>query len=169
MKQASLNLAPIGNCAVNALVDGHARFVWGCVPRVDGDPAFSTLLSDKDPTDAAAGIWTADVEDCVEVTQRYERNTAILRTKVRDKAGGVLEIIDFCPRFRRHNRVYRPLAFARILKPIAGAPRVRMRLSPTAEWGARLAETHVRVKPYSLPDVGRGDPLDDDRAGFAHR
>jgi pentatricopeptide repeat protein len=147
---ANLDLAPIGNCAVSALVDKQARFVWACVPRVDGDPAFSALLSDAD---AAApetpGVWAIDVENSVETTQSYERNTAILRTKVRDKNGGVLEIIDFCPRFRRNNRVYRPLAFARILKPTAGAPRIRMRLTPTADWGARAAErtfgsNHIR-------------------------
>ena len=31
-----MNLWPIGNCQVSALVDGTGRFVWGCVPRVDG-------------------------------------------------------------------------------------------------------------------------------------
>ena len=37
---SSLDLWPIGNCQVSALVDGAARLVWGCVPRVDGDPLF---------------------------------------------------------------------------------------------------------------------------------
>jgi pentatricopeptide repeat protein len=150
VNQASLDLAPIGNCAVSALIDRDGRFVWGCVPRVDGDPAFSALLNEKGPSAAeAAGVWTVELEDCVETTQRYERNTAILRTTLRDKMGGVLELIDFCPRFRRHNRVYRPLAYVRLLKPIAGAPRIRMRLSPTADWGSRHAErtfgsNHIR-------------------------
>ena len=27
-----------------ALVDRAGRFVWGCVPRVDGDPVFSALV-----------------------------------------------------------------------------------------------------------------------------
>jgi pentatricopeptide repeat protein len=145
-----LNLAPIGNCAVSALIDADARFVWACVPRVDGDPAFSALLSGRGPDDIeTSGLWSVDVENCVETAQSYERNTAILRTRKCDKSDGVLEIIDFCPRFRRHNRIYRPLAFARILKPIAGAPRVRMRLTPMADWGARLAErtfgsNHIR-------------------------
>jgi GH15 family glucan-1,4-alpha-glucosidase len=144
MTAGTLDLAPIGNCSVSALVDSDACFVWACVPRVDGDPALSALLSGKDAAAAdTGGVWAIDVEDRVETTQSYERNSAILRTIVRDSRGGALEIIDFCPRFRRHNRVYRPLAFARILRPLAGAPRIRMRLSPTAEWGARAAETTV--------------------------
>ncbi len=173
MNCGDLDVAPIGNCAVSALIDKQGSFVWGCVPRVDGDPAFSALLSGQDPSaPQAQGVWSVAVEDCVERTQSYERNTAILRTRVRDANGGVLEIIDFCPRFRRHDRIYRPLAFARILKPLAGAPRVRMRLCPAADWGARAAErtfgsNHVRflttgaairlttTAPVSLIDAGR--------------
>jgi len=147
---SELDLAPIGNCSVSALIDRNARFVWACVPRVDGDPAFCALLNGEDAARGSSdGSWAIDVEDVASTAQSYERNTAILRTTVRDKAGGVLEIIDFCPRFQRHNRVYRPLAFARILKPIVGAPRIRMRLRPAANWGARLAErtfgsNHIR-------------------------
>ncbi len=43
---ASVDLWPIGNCQVSALVDRAGVFVWGCVPRVDGDPAFSALLDE---------------------------------------------------------------------------------------------------------------------------
>ena len=44
-----LDLAPIGNCAVSALIDRLGRYVWACAPRVDSDPVFSSLLSDRDP------------------------------------------------------------------------------------------------------------------------
>src|SRR3546814_9202800 len=46
---ATLDLWPIGNCQVSALIDRAGRFVWGCVPRVDGDPLFSSLLDDNPP------------------------------------------------------------------------------------------------------------------------
>ena len=36
----SVDLWPIGNCQVSALIDRAGRFVWACVPRVDGDPLF---------------------------------------------------------------------------------------------------------------------------------
>ena len=150
MSYGHLQVSPIGNCAVSALVDGEGRFVWGCLPRVDGDPVFSALLSGNDPGDAEArGMWSIKLEDQVNATQAYERNTAILRTVLTDTRGAVLEIIDFCPRFRRNNRVYRPLAYARIVRPLKGVPRISIRLVPTANWGAQVADrtfgsNHIR-------------------------
>ena len=95
MSYGHLQVSPIGNCSVSALVDGEGRFVWGCLPRVDGDPAFSALLSGKDPNDAKAkGVWSIKLEDQVHATQEYERNTAILRTVLTDMRGASLEIIE---------------------------------------------------------------------------
>lgn len=151
MKQAygSLDLAPIGNCAVSALVDRDGHFVWACVPRVDGDPAFCALLSGRDPHEEQAGIWAIDLVDQVKSEQHYERNTPILITRLTDARGGVIEIVDFCPRYRRYDRMFRPPAFARIVRPVAGAPRIRMRLTPAVDWGAARAErtagtNHIR-------------------------
>ena len=154
---SDLDLAPVGNCAASALVDRNARFVWACVPRVDGDPTFCALLSGKSADEAQLGIWSIDLIDQVGATQSYERNTPILVTTLTDKHGGALEIIDFCPRFRRRNRTYRPLAFVRIVKPLAGVPRIRMRLTPAVEWGSRPAEVssgsnHIR---YRVPGTLR--------------
>ena len=42
--EQTLDLWPIGNCQASALIDRAGRMVWGCVPRVDGDPVFSALL-----------------------------------------------------------------------------------------------------------------------------
>ncbi len=157
MKYGDLDLAPIGNCAVSALIDRQGRYVWACVPRVDGDPMFCALLSGKDPAEAQLGVWAVDLIDQVSAEQSYERNTAILITTLTDSRGSAIEIIDFCPRYRRFNRQYRPNAFARIVRPIAGSPRVRMRLTPAADWGAQAAEVtngtnHIR---YRVPGVMR--------------
>ena len=43
--QSDLELWPIGNCQVSGLIDSRGGLVWGCVPRVDGDPAFCALLN----------------------------------------------------------------------------------------------------------------------------
>ena len=40
---ADLNLALIGNGSLTALLDRHARIVWACLPRPDGDPVFCSL------------------------------------------------------------------------------------------------------------------------------
>lgn len=133
---ATLDLWPIGNCQVSALIDRAGRFVWGCVPRVDGDPAFSSLL-DPAPraSPGARGFWEIDLEDGVETEQHYIRNTCVLVTRHSDAAGNAIEVIDFCPRFYRTGRMYRPVAYARIVRPVAGSPRIRVRLRPARNWG----------------------------------
>jgi len=149
MSYRDLDLAPIGNCAVSALIDRQGRYVWACVPRVDGDPMFCALMIGRDPAQSMDGVWAIDLIDQVSAEQRYERNTPILVTTLTDARGSSVEITDFCPRYRRNNRTYRPNAFARIVKPINGAPRIRLRLKPTVDWGARPAavtsgSNHIR-------------------------
>jgi len=134
---ATLDLWPIGNCQVSALIDRAGRFVWACVPRVDGDPAFCSLLDDNPPSaEGARGFWEIDLEDCVETRQDYLRNTPILVTRHTDSSGNAIELVDFCPRHFRHGRMYRPVAFVRIVRPVAGSPRIRVRLRPAHDWGA---------------------------------
>jgi GH15 family glucan-1,4-alpha-glucosidase len=154
---ADLNLWPIGNCQVSALVDSAAGFVWGCAPRVDGDPLFSALLEPKGESPSPRGEWRLSIENQVSVEQAYLRNTAILRTVLTDADGGAAEIFDFCPRFPRDGRMYRPVAFCRIVRPICGAPRLRVALNPSVNWGERDAErtsgtNHIRflLKPQPL-------------------
>ncbi|MCD2325302.1 glycoside hydrolase family 15 protein [Sphingomonas sp. IC-56] len=132
----NLDLWPIGNCQVSALIDRAGQFVWGCVPRVDGDPIFSALVGGPDTAaEDAKGLWAIDLEDCVSTEQEYVRNTPILVTRHTDSAGNSIEIVDFCPYFRRSNRTYRPTAYARIVRPLSGSPRIRVRLRPSCGWG----------------------------------
>lgn len=153
---ATLDLWPIGNCQVSALVDRAGRFVWACVPRVDGDPVFSSLLDSNRPSaEGARGFWEIDLEDCVDTQQNYVRNTPILVTRHADAAGNAIEVVDFCPRIHRHGRMYRPVAFARIVRPVSGSPRIKVRLRPSRDWGASAPETtrgsnHIR---YLLDDT----------------
>jgi GH15 family glucan-1,4-alpha-glucosidase len=153
---ATLDLWPIGNCQASALVDRRGRFVWGCTPRIDGEPAFSSLLDDSPPGGAGArGFWEIDLENCVSTTQSYLRNTPILVTRHEDGEGSAIEVTDFCPRFQRVGRVYRPVAYVRIVRPVAGSPRIRVRLRPSRNWGGESATTtrgsnHIR---YILSDM----------------
>ena len=132
----NLDLWPIGNCQVSALIDRAGRFVWGCVPKVDGDPLFASLIDGRDPRSAdAVGLWAIDLEDCASIEQHYVTNTPILITRMTDSNGSAIEITDFCPRFERLGRMYRPVAFARIVRPVHGSPRICVRLRPTRNWG----------------------------------
>ncbi len=106
----NLDLAPVGNCSVSALIDRQGRFVWSCAPRVDSDPVFSALLGNRDYTDPEArGFWSIEVQELTEVRQEYLRNTAVLRTELTDAQGAALEILDFAPRYRHSGRVSRCL------------------------------------------------------------
>ena len=146
-RQSSLELWPIGNCQVNGLIDENAALVWGCVPRVDGDPAFCALMRGDEGQDA--GTWRFELENQVSVTQRYVRNTPILISRLEDANGSAVEVIDFCPRFERSGRMYRPVAYARIVRPVKGSPRIRCVLTPMSGYGAQLApitrgSNHIR-------------------------
>ena len=153
---SSLDLWPIGNCQVSALVDRSARFVWACVPRVDGDPLFSSLLGNDGNKGGDTGHWSIDLDGCASIEQDYLRNTPILRTVQTDSDGSAVEIIDFCPRFRRAGRVYRPVAFVRIVRPLSGSPSVRVRLMPTDHWGRPApplpgGSNHIRFQLATMP------------------
>ncbi|MFN3584214.1 glycoside hydrolase family 15 protein [Phenylobacterium sp.] len=148
MKQ-TLDLFPIGNCAASALIDRAGRYVWACVPRVDGDPAFCALLNGAGGAEETQGLWSVEVEGQTEVVQAYLRNTPILRTVIRTGEGAAVEILDFCPRFRHYGRRYRPLAFVRLVRPLSGAPRIRVRLRPMTGYGERpcpqtAGSNHIR-------------------------
>lgn len=144
--QASLELWPIGNCQVSGLIDRQGALVWGCVPRVDGDPVFCSLMNGDEQD---FGVWRFELEGQVAATQYYERNTPILVTRLEAEDGSAVEIRDFCPRFERSGRMYRPVAYVRIVHPVAGTPRMRVVLRPARNHGAKLAETtngtnHIR-------------------------
>jgi GH15 family glucan-1,4-alpha-glucosidase len=148
----TLDLWPIGNCQVSALVDTSGRFVWACLPRVDGDPAFCSLLNGGQPTDEGThGFWDIELAGAVETNQIYLRNTAVLVTRHTDARGNAVEITDFCPRFQQNGRMYRPAAFVRIVRPVAGSPRIKVRLRPSFDWGAAPAartrgSNHIRYE-----------------------
>ncbi len=149
-----LELWPIGNCQVSGLIDREGALVWGCVPRVDGDPVFCSLLNGENRN---AGVWRIELDGQIASSQEYIRNTPILVTRLEAEDGSVVEVLDFAPRHEGKGRMYRPVAFGRIVRPIAGSPRIRVILRPMKNYGAGLAETtngtnHIRylVGPQAL-------------------
>jgi len=147
---SDLNLAVVGNCAYGALIDLRGRVVWACFPHFDGDPMFCALLDDHDGSgDGGSGFWDVALEGHAGHEQAYEPQSAILRTELHDVHGGSLEIVDFAPRFRQYNRFFRPTTLVRLVRPLAGAPRIRVRLRPRTGYGARRPEitsgsNHIR-------------------------
>ncbi|MGI9335697.1 MAG: glycoside hydrolase family 15 protein [Gammaproteobacteria bacterium] len=130
----SLNLGVIGNCTYGALVDGRARVVWNCLPRFDGDPVFCSLL--RNGQDDPRGLYAIELLGLARHEQCYRPNTAVLVTTLHDTDGNAVEIIDFAPRFYLHDRTFKPLMLVRRIRPIAGAPRIRVKLRPQFHYGA---------------------------------
>ncbi len=144
---AALDLGVVGNAATAALIDGRARVVWMCAPRMDGDPVFCNLLGGSAAPDD--GLWAFELDGLANVRQSYRRNTAILETELHDGHGNAVRIVDFAPRFKRRGRIFRPLSLVRIVEPVSGAPRITVRLRPRHGYGAHAAGTtrgsnHVR-------------------------
>ncbi len=157
-----LDLGIVGNGSWSALIDARGRVVWACLPRFDGDPVFSGLLGGQTPEE---GFYEIALEGQAAAEQRYQRNTAILVTTLRDHNGGCVEITDFAPRFVDHGRMYRPLMLVRQVRPVSGHPTVRLRLRPTYDYGANQpgitwGSNHIRyVMPHQTLRLTTDAPL----------
>ncbi len=143
----SLDLAVIGNCQIAALLDAQARVVWGCLPRMDSDPTFCSLLTDTD--DPEGGFYDVQLRDLARSEQRYADNTAVVITTLHDAHGSSVRITDFAPRYYQYGRSFRPVMLVRIIEPLTGSPRIRIRLRPGKDWGKHRPATtfgsnHVR-------------------------
>jgi GH15 family glucan-1,4-alpha-glucosidase len=141
----TLDLALIGNCTIGALIDARAHITWACFPRFDGDPVFCSLLKDSDDF----GFFAVELADCERTEQRYLENTAILLTHLYDGQDGIVEVIDFAPRFSQHGRTFHPTMLVRRIRRVAGNPRLTLRLRPACAEGARqpevtLGSNHIR-------------------------
>src|SRR5271156_3891685 len=120
-----LDLAVIGNCTVASVVAPAGRHVWFCFPRLDADPVLNALLGGPAPE---SGFLATRLRDQPQSEQRYLPNPAVLETVLADREGGRARIIDFCPRFRRYGRIFRPPMLVRRIEPCAGRPRITVAL-----------------------------------------
>jgi len=144
----SLDLALIGNGGIAALLDARAEIVWACLPRIDGDPVFCSLLRERGE-EGAFGFFAVELTDFSHSEQSYLPNTAIVATRLYDRNGGAVEIVDLAPRMRQFGRLFCPMTLVRQVRPLAGSPRIRVLLRPASEYGARrpamtYGSNHVR-------------------------
>jgi GH15 family glucan-1,4-alpha-glucosidase len=156
-----LDLAVIGNCKTAALVDPTSRLVWWCFPRFDADPVFSRLLAG----DEEKGFSDVVLDGMVDFRSGYVRNTALVETVLTDAHGNAVRITDFAPRFRQYGRMFRPPQLFRIIEPIAGLPRITIRVRPTHSYGkplkrSSLGSNHIRyVEDESIVRVTADAPI----------
>ena len=131
-----LDLAVIGNGRTAALLEPASRLVWWCYPRFDGDPIFCRLLAG----DEEKGFCDVVLDNMVDFSSDYERNTAVVSTVLTNSENASIRITDFAPRFRNFDRIFRPPQLLRIIEPIAGLPRITIRVRPTSNYGRPITE-----------------------------
>lgn len=134
----SLDLAVIGNCSFSALIDKQAQVVWSCMPHFDGDSVFCSLVNgDQEENHAkeSYGFWDFLLTDFEKAEQRYLPNTAVLETRLYDSHGNVMKVIDLAPRYNHYGRFVKPSIICRIIEPVIGAPKLRVRLRPRFNYG----------------------------------
>ena len=150
---SNLDLAVIGNCTYGGLIDRNGRLVWACLPHFQDDPVFCSLLNDSDK-EGTFGFFDIVLEGQIKSEQKYLHNTAVLVTTLYDNKGGAIEITDFAPRFKRLSRMFRPMLMVRLVRPVSGYPRIRIRIRPAYGYGRTWPLTtrgsnHIR---YVAPD-----------------
>lgn len=143
------NLGIIGNCAYSALLH-HGSVEWLCWPRPDDSFVFGPLLDRE-----RGGMFSVEPAAQGKIEQHYVENTNVLRTQF-DGPDGAFELYDFAPRFELYNRYYKPTSLVRVLRPLSGEPRLRVRCRPVYDYGRRqsspiLASNHIQFHGMPAP------------------
>jgi len=132
-----VNLALIGNCAYQALIDEQAAVKWLCWPRFDSSFVFGSLLDDD------AGVFSVrPAADEFSSEQHYVEHTNVLRTEFRGQDGR-FEVVDFAPRFLQHDRSFKPSMLIRRLRPLEGSPLIRIMCDPRYDYGSARPRSYV--------------------------
>ena len=109
----------------------------------------------------------------VDFSSDYERNTAIVSTVLTNSQNASVKITDFAPRFRNYERIFRPPQLIRIIEPVAGLPRITIRVRPTSDYGKpiedrSLGSNHITFRGKDLAiRLTTDGPLVIHRAGDA--
>ena len=96
----------------------------------------------------------------VDFQSEYLRNTAVVSTVLTVNNGAAVRITDFAPRFRNFDRILRPPQLMRIIEPVAGLPRIAIRVRPTHITASRcvhhsVGSNHIR---YWTKEPSSGSP-----------
>ena len=126
-----MDFALIGNGKYQALIDARGEIVWLCWPRFDSEPVFASLIG---------GQGRCAIETDLGAKQEYVSDTNIVRTQF----GEAFEVLDYAPPEQ--------LALVRLLRPLSGAPRVRVVIEGDVEVNsdAPIGESFVLSEPVEI-------------------
>ena len=140
-----LDHAAYGNGRVLALVAPDSGLDWLCLPRFDAPSLFGRLL------DSERGGTFAFRQRGVLLEGRasYERNTNVVRTEF--KSGeDAWEVIDFAPRLPRGASVEAPLEIVRIVRTLAGRPKLSVLFDPRPGYAETLPRIELSSEGLSV-------------------
>jgi GH15 family glucan-1,4-alpha-glucosidase len=147
LKIPTLDHGAIGNGRVVALVSPTSAIEWLCLPRFDSPSVFARLL------DAQNGgtfrILYGEAEVRGELS--YLPNTNVLSTRF-EQNGDAWEIIDFAPRIPEGLSVRVPREIVRLVRPLAGQPKLRVHFDPRPDFAR--ARIEIRETTRGLTVVG---------------
>jgi GH15 family glucan-1,4-alpha-glucosidase len=145
-----LDHGAIGNGRVLALVAPDSAIDWLCLPRFDSPSLFASLLDLE-----RGGTFAFRVAGQRVVGHTgYITNTNVLRTELED-GGGRCEVLDFAPRIARGSgQVDAPAEIVRLIRPIAGSPRIVVEFSPRPDYGRSTGRTVVTDHGIEVLDAG---------------
>ena len=123
-----------------------------CLPRFDSPSVFARLL------DAERGGTFRFLHGDHEVRGhlRYFPNTNVLSTRF-EVDGAAWEVIDYAPRIPEGLGVRVPLEIVRIVRPIAGAPKLRVDFDPRPDYAR--ARVELRETTHGIEVLGSPTPL----------
>ena len=139
----NLDLALIGNGAIGLLVDSTGRRRVGLLSALRRRRDVLRAARRRAAAATERGIYAVEIID--HDARRAVVSSRTRRSSSRDcstGAGGAIEITDCVPRFMQHGRVFHPMAHVRVVRRLAGSPRIRVRLRPAARLRARASRRH---------------------------
>jgi GH15 family glucan-1,4-alpha-glucosidase len=154
---AALHVPPldhgaIGNGRVIALVSPTSAIEWLCLPRFDSPSVFARLL---DSTRGGTFRFLHGERE-LRGSLRYLANTNVLSTRF-EADGSVWEVLDYAPRIPDGLGVRVPLEIVRIVRPIAGHPRLRVDFDPRPDYAR--ARVELRETTHGIEVLGASAPL----------
>lgn len=147
---ARLDHGAIGNGRLIALVAPTTAIEWLCLPRFDSPSVFAALL---DRERGGRFQFLAGGEP-VRGRAGYLLNTNVLRIEV-DAGDARWEVIDFAPRIpQAGGRFDTPLDLIRVVRPLAGTPRLTIDFSPRPDYARERGRLLVTQHGVEVLDAG---------------
>ncbi len=140
----------VGNSRTSAIIDHNGRIVWWCFPVFDSPPLCNAMTSPCCRKANETGFIDVLFEKVRSRDQYYIKNTPALVTRFADNAHNVIETVDFAPCYIQYGRLFTPPIIVRIIRRIAGRPRIAIRIRPALpddkDFRTTIGTNHITFK-----------------------